>query len=114
MDEGRRLRDEGMTQAEKAESDTWLGLAGSVALELAWSSRPFSIDDITDRVGPPVHPNATGSVLMSLSRRGLIERVGFTESRHPQRHAHRNPLWRGTAKAVASAPFRDTLFGDLT
>jgi len=115
MDEterGRAARDAGMSLAEKAESDIWKGLAGSVALELAWSGRAFSIDDIIERVGRPVRPNATGSVIMGLSRRGLIERVGATPSRRAETHAHTNPLWRGTSAALDLKPARDT-FWDL-
>lgn len=83
----------------------WLGLAHRQGLVLAQSGDPFSIDDITAVVGRPIRPNATGAVIMSLSRRGLIERADrVVQSRHASTHAHANPVWVGTLRARSEAP----------
>ena len=99
--DGRILRDEGMDAAIR-DAAIWLASAHRQGLVLAQSGEPFSIDDITAVVGRPIRPNATGSVIMSLSRRGLIERADrVVQSRHASTHAHSNPVWIGTAAAKA-------------
>ena len=91
----RDLRDKVIERAEAAEDDAWKAMAYNSGLALARSGRPFSIDDITEVVGMPRRSNATGGIIMRLSRQGLIQRVGVTPSRRLETHAHTNPLWQG-------------------
>ena len=95
MTTSRELRDKGIERAEAAEDDAWKAMAYNSGLALARSGRPFSIDDITEVVGLPRRSNATGGIIMRLSRQGLIQRVGVTPSRRLETHAHTNPLWQG-------------------
>lgn len=62
-------------------------------------------DDVRDAVDLPaeINPVCMGVVPGPLARAGLIERVGFTESRRPDAHARPVSVWRLADRAAALA-----------
>lgn len=111
MDDGRRLRDEGMALVDEHEHPAWKAEADRVIRELAYGGRPFTAYDVTDRIGMPARPNAVGARFSAAARQGIIEDIGYTQSKRAARHASRQLVWRGTAEAQAHQPaFRETLF----
>jgi hypothetical protein len=98
---GCQLRDEGMERVTRSQTQYWRDMVDSIIQDLAFGGRPFTIDDVrevSDRMGlpDPKHPNAWGARIGGAARRGLISRTGDVRpSTHPDRHAHRNPVWVG-------------------
>jgi hypothetical protein len=60
-------------------------------------------DDVRDAVEMPdeINPVCLGVVPGLLARAGIIERVGFTESRRPDAHARPVSVWRLVDRAAA-------------
>ncbi len=60
-------------------------------------------DDVRDAVELPdaINPVCLGVVPGPLARAGIIERVGFAESRRPDAHARPVSVWRLTDRAAA-------------
>lgn len=102
LEEGRRLRDEGMARVDANSHPAWRACADQTILDLAKSGREFAADDVTAVCGQPAHPNATGARFSAASRRGIIEPVGYRQAVRKERHASRMLTWRGTAKAGAT------------
>lgn len=100
MDEGARLRNEGMARVEGHPGDApWRAAADREMDRLARSGEPFTAEDLIAAIGPPERENAVGARIGSWSRRGLIESIGYQKAAHPDAHARRILTWRGTAKA---------------
>ncbi len=95
--DGTDLREDGVGRVDAAEPEDWKARADRAILELAATREPFSADDVRDRAGDPVHPNAMGARLLAAAKRGSIERVGLIRSTRPSCHAHLNPAWKGIA-----------------
>lgn len=104
--EGGALRDAGMASAalnaDQGVDAAWRSAATDVVRVLAASGQAFTINDVTDQVGLPSHRNATGSLLPTLARQGLIRKVGFAKGTRASQHARDVALWRG-AWAVEAA-----------
>ena len=90
----RAARDRGMALAS-ANAIPWRDQAMPVLEQLAATGRTFSAADITDVVGLPESRNAVGALFGGAARRGLIQRVGFTQATRRERHASTNSLWQG-------------------
>jgi len=62
-------------------------------------------DDVRDAVELPdeINPVCLGVVPGPLARAGIIERVGFAESRRPDAHARPVSVWRLADRAAALA-----------
>jgi len=62
-------------------------------------------DDVRDAVEMPdeINPVCLGVVPGPLARAGIIERVGFAESRRPDAHARPVSVWRLADRAAALA-----------
>lgn len=105
-DEGRRLRDEGAQQALDG-ADTRARLAGEKAIrDLARSGREFTSDDVHELVGHPLGASTAvmGSLFLTSAQAGLIEHVGYRQSRRREAHGRVVKTWRGTGKVVADRP----------
>ena len=102
---GEILKERGMAQAASNAAQgvdaAWIAAATAEARRLAAIGKPFTIDHITDKVGLPIHRNATGHLLPSLARQGLIVRVGDAVGTREEQHGRRVSLWRGR-EAVAA------------
>jgi len=98
LDEGRKLRDAGVSSVLTNELDAWKRDASQALAMLASNGEPFSADDIRERVGnPPHHFNAMGAVFRVASIQGLIRRVGYEQSTRSSRHASFRSMWIGTS-----------------
>lgn len=93
--DGHALRDQGVASVDEAEPEDWKTRADRAIAELAARKEPFSADDVRERCGDPVHPNAMGARLLFAAKRGMIERCGLMRSTRPSCHAHLNPAWIG-------------------
>jgi hypothetical protein len=95
IQEGRRRAEEGMERSWTATSEEWRDVAWDTLIKLANSGKPFNSDDIKERIGPPDHPNAVGSLFSKASRRGIIEVVGMRPMRGAKAHARMTFLYIG-------------------
>lgn len=94
---GRADRDAGMALAESNAAPEWRDRALAYLDELAAAGRPFTADDLVERVGLPEtgSPNAVGALFGGAARRGLILRAGDTQATRRARHAGRVSVWVG-------------------
>lgn len=98
--EAKRLRDEGAQQALDA-ADTRGRLAGEQAIRtLAKSGREFSSDDVHEMVGHPLGCSSAvmGSLILTAAKSGVIEHVGYRQSRRREAHGRVVKTWRGTGQ----------------
>lgn len=87
--------------AAVAESDPWWHDCALRALSwLAEGGRPFDAFDLTELGVPdPDHPNRWGALFNAARQSGLIECVGFRESRRPSRAGGVCRVWQGKQAA---------------
>ena len=79
-------------------------LAGRRALlELLLRDEVATMDDVRDVVTVPaqVNPTVLGAVPNVLARAGIIEAVGYRQSRRPESHARPIRVWRLIDRAAA-------------
>lgn len=81
-------------------ADSWWRDCAWRALEhLAATGRPFTAYDVTELGVPdPDHGNRWGGLFQAACKAGLIEPVGYAESRRPSRAGGVCRVWKGTAK----------------
>lgn len=100
------LKQQGMAMAalnaDQGVDAAWRSAATQIVRILASQGIDFTINDVTDQVGLPSHRNATGSLLPTLARQGLIRKVGHARGTRASQHARDVALWRG-AWAVEAA-----------
>jgi hypothetical protein len=85
-------------------TDDWRARAWGAMRELARSGRPFTADDLIDRVGDPDpdhQPNARNSAVGSLFREAASQGLIVSDGRVvPSRQRHRKGgairIWQGT------------------
>lgn len=108
LDEARHRRDDGQRLALHATHHGWRAAAERVIAEYAEAGKPFTIDDVTDRIGHALasSPNALGSLMTSAARQGLIRKCGYVQSRRESRRESRAGgyvfEWIGVAARDAS------------
>lgn len=74
----------------------WRDCAWRVLEQLAKSGREFQARDLVDcGVPEPAHPNHWGSLLYAARQAGLVERVGFAQSKRPETRGSIVRVWRG-------------------
>lgn len=97
------LRDRGIALAE-AYADPRIILAiDAVIAEFNASGRPWSANDVRDRLPVSSQPLVGARVRAAATRRPVeMVRVGYEPSSLPSTHAHPVAVWRGVAEAVAS------------
>jgi hypothetical protein len=88
------VRDVGVQAALNFDSE-WRDAAQEALAELAASGLEFTADDLRDRVGEPMSPNALGAAIRAASAADLIRHVGYRRSRRISRHAGVIGVWKG-------------------
>lgn len=74
----------------------WRDTAMPALRRLAETGREFEAFDLTEAGVPdPENPNQWGALFQAAYRAGVIERVGFRESRRPSRARGLCRVWRG-------------------
>lgn len=93
---GEVLAEIGMSNAENALDLRWRAAAQATITQLAATMRPFSADDVRDRIGDPIgSPSAIGALFRAASKAGEIVAVGWIESKRPEAHCRPLRTWRG-------------------
>lgn len=98
--EGRALAEAGMQMALFAKPE-WKLRAEATILELAQSGKPFTADDVTERVGLPTSykgmnaNNAVGAAISAAARRKQIMPIGYTTANRVSSHSRVLRIWRG-------------------
>lgn len=94
INKGRKLRDDGMSEAVDAEGNQWASMAYKVMCLIAKTQPTVHVDDVIGAVGQPDHPNAWGSVWMRAIKNGVLQRTSETrQTADPLKHAHRYPVY---------------------
>lgn len=81
----------------------WAQHADKAVKHLASTGKPFTTDDIRQRIPDglaPKHNNAWGGLLTTWRKRGVIQAVGYHQSRHKPRHGGVQRQWVGTRQAL--------------
>lgn len=98
LEEGRAARDASLEVVEESTDAWWRDCCDRGIEELARRGHDFQAVDLVDLGVPePWHPNAWGARLHHAARRGLIEPVGYAQSRRPTVKASVVRVWRGVA-----------------
>lgn len=97
----RHQMDAAALNAAQGVDSGWIAAATAEARRLAATGAPFTIDTITNKVGLPIHRNATGHLLPSLARQGLLVKVGFTQGTRESQHGRAIAVWRGREEVAA-------------
>lgn len=86
----------GVNTAIRHRDDVWWGQAMSGIGLLALAGEPFDAFDLQSvGVGEPDHPGRYGALFMSASKAGVIEKVGFHQSKRPGRSGGVCAVWMG-------------------
>lgn len=105
VEEGRRLRDQGVRTAEHGLDTRWRVAAEAVIAQLAATRQPFTSDHVTARVGPALGSatGGMGAVIRGAATRGLIRAAGYVTSSRPEAHGRPIRQWVGTGKTPEPA-----------
>lgn len=100
--EARRLRDEGIAQAEEADRDGWdCSVIDQAIKALNEQGQPWSANDLRALL-PEVRQPLIGGRVRAAANRGDIRRVGYTPSTLESTHAHPIAVWvRATQETTA-------------
>lgn len=86
----------GVVTAIRHRDDVWWGQAMTGISLLALAGDPFDAYDLQSvGVGEPDHPNRYGALFRSAATAGVIEKVGFHQSKRPGRSGGVCAVWRG-------------------
>lgn len=88
-----------MSQAIVLEDLDWSADALDALVKVASEGKPFDAYSLTEKAAlrEPPHPNCWGILFRQASKDGLIQRVGFHESRRPGRKHGVCRVWRAAA-----------------
>lgn len=88
----------GVDRAIRHRDDWWWSGAMRALEHEATSGRPFAADDLAETYGLPApdHPGRWGALFRVAHKRGLVEPVGFRQSRSPSRAGGVLRVWRGS------------------
>jgi hypothetical protein len=93
----RRERDEAVTRIADKAAPAWRAYMIKTVTAIGKRRGTFTTDDVWDVVdadpnAPMVHDRrALGPLMLGLSREGVVERIGYVQSR--RRHATPIPVW---------------------
>lgn len=102
----RRTGNRGLADSIRNASDFWWRAACIAATELARTGREFTSYELTQppySVPEPDHPNRWGGLVGHMRAEGLIEAVGWDNSKRGTSKGSGLRVWRGTAKARQEA-----------
>lgn len=93
---GAQLRDIGAAKVTDNTPEYWKQAVDGVIAAMASSGEEFTAEDVREFSGdPPNHHNAMGARILTAIKRGLIVRVGFTNSRRKRSHAAVIAVYKG-------------------
>jgi hypothetical protein len=98
----RRTGNRGLADTVRNSSDWWWRAACIAATELAKSGKHFTSYELTQPpygLAEPDHPNRWGGLVNHMRAEGLIEPVGWDNSKRGTSKGSGLRVWRGTAKA---------------
>lgn len=101
LDLSTTLRDRG-AEGALSSSPEWAAEAWDVLKSLARSGRPFSVNDIRERVGPGPSSGSCGAVVLNGLKAKWIRHFDDERARHVEAHARRIGVYTGTDKARSS------------
>lgn len=102
----RRTGNKGLADSIRNCSDWWWRAACIAATELARTGRDFTSWELTQppyALTEPDHPNRWGGLIGHMRAEGLIEPVGWDNSKRGSSKGSGLRVWRGTAKARGEA-----------
>lgn len=99
LDLSTTLRDRG-AEGALGSSPEWAAQAWSALLSMARSGRPFSVNDLRERVGPGPSSGSCGAVVLNGLKGGWIRHHDAEPARHVEAHARRIGVYVGSEKAV--------------
>lgn len=92
---GETGKQQGTAKAAEAQSD-YFEVAVAQIRTLARTGEPFTAEDVTDTIGlPSGSGKVIGSAFLSVSRTGLIWRVGERPANRSTSHRRMLAVWRG-------------------
>lgn len=98
----RRTGNKGLADTIRNASDWWLKAARVAATELARTGKDFTSWELTQppyAIPEPDHPNRWGGLIGHIRAEGLIEPVGWDNSKRGTSKGSGLRVWRGTSKA---------------
>lgn len=91
-----------LTTVRDQGDDWWRDSAERAVRWWAESGMPFDAYDVTLLGVPdPDHPSRWGGLFSAMKADGIIEPIGYRESRRPSRHHGVCRIWRGTTAVTA-------------
>lgn len=99
IEEARQRRDHGAQFAEWSLDSRWRLACEHAIADLAASGREFTADDVTDRIGPALGSatGGMGAMFRKMVTAGVIQPVGYRQSRRAERHGSVVRVWRGAS-----------------
>ena len=85
MTTGTQLRDRGVTSVSRHFSE-WKENGLSIIASFR-EGMEITSEEVREWVGDPPTPNAMGGLFIGACRLGLIEKIGYRQSKRPERHA---------------------------
>lgn len=97
------LRDRGAQLALDVQPVEWQEQVHACIANLAAAGGTFTSDDVTRECGdsPTGSKGAMGALFLAASKRGVIRRVGYTQSSRSSGHARALAVWQGDAESAA-------------
>ena len=98
----RRTGNKGLADSVRNSSDWWWKAACIAATELARTGHEFTSYELTQppySVPEPDHPNRWGGLVGHMRAEGMIEAVGWDNSKRNTSKGSGLRVWQGTAKA---------------
>jgi hypothetical protein len=93
---GKQLRDIGAAQVSENTCEEWVQTCDGIIMAMAASGVDFTAEDVRGMAGdPPHHPNAMGARFLAASKRNIIVRIGFSNSKRRERHASMLAVYKG-------------------
>ena len=93
-----------LDQVHEHADDWWRSTAERALSWLARDGMPFTAWDVSELgVPPPDDPHRWGALFRAAYTRGLIEPVGYQQSRRPSRAGGICRVWRGVQQEEATA-----------
>lgn len=94
LEEGKRLRDEGIAKVSDNTEQAYRDLFSFVVRDFKAHRRDFTSEDVTARIGlPENHPNAVGALTRGTAIRFGAVKVGRVKAQRSNQHASEIAVW---------------------